>query len=180
MWINYTLFSVLGANFLFKTFETLYLSNYHFQAVVLAINLILWSGTMLQKKSTTFTCPLKGIELFWWCWCRFPIWRVSSLFNLQHVHRKQIQKLDACFQQKLGYVFVFCQYIKDPKNLNLVRYFILCSQKIRFGFWSYSKLLQMKSDGRKNSAHKHKLFSPQDSYKGEQRWKKIFTVSTFL
>ena len=84
---------ILGATFLLKTFEILYLFNYHFQAVALAINLILWSGTMLQKKTTTFNCPLKGIELFWWWWTCFPIWRVSSLFNLQHVHRKQIQKL---------------------------------------------------------------------------------------
>ena len=120
---------VLGANFLLKTFETLYLFNYHFQAVALAINLILWSGTMLQKKATPFNWSLKGLELFWWCWTRFPIWRVSSLFNLQHVHRKQIQKLDACFQQKLGYVFVFCQYIKDPKNLKLVRHFYFVFQK---------------------------------------------------
>ena len=113
--------------------------NYHCRAVALSINWILWSRNSLWK-GTNFNCPLKAFKIFWWCWPFFSIWQVSSLFNLQHVHRKQRQTLGACGQQKV----VLC--IKYPTNWKLVRYFWLhfASKNTIFGFCSRSQLLHLK------------------------------------
>ena len=50
------------------------------------------------KKAPTFNCSSKGLEICWWCLPSFPTWWVSSLFNLQHVHRKLRQTLATCDQ----------------------------------------------------------------------------------
>ena len=84
---------------------------------------------------------------------------------------------------KPGFVSVFCEYLKDPTHLKLVRFFSLFSASKKtsflFCFWLCSELLQLKLD-KKNISRKLKFLSPQDSFKGEKGGKYIFTISTFL
>ena len=67
-----------------------------------------------------------------------------------------------------GSILVFCEYMKDPTNLKLVKYFWVssASNKTSFGVCSSSKLMQLKFVEKK-IAWKRQLVNPQDSYKGD-------------
>ena len=88
------------------------------------------------EKTPTFNLSIKRMEILWWCWTSFPVWRVSSLFNLQQVHGKLNQTLATCGRHKAGFFLLlfFCEYMEGPKKLKILSTFsfILPLQK---QFW---------------------------------------------
>ena len=80
-----------------------------------------------------------------------------------------------------GVVLLFCDYIEDPTNLKLDKYFWLlsASKKTSFDFCSRLEHLQVKFiNNTKNLAWKHKLLSFEDSYNVDLGG--IITISTIL
>ena len=71
------------------------------------------------KKETTFNWSNKEFEIFWWCWTTFSIWQVSSLFNLQQVHRNLNQTLDICVESKTR--ICFCKKERKKREILIVQ-----------------------------------------------------------
>ena len=126
----------MRVHFLLKIIEKLILQLYHYGAVACAINLILWSGTRHWKKAPTFNWSIKGFEIFWWCWTSFPTWRVSSLFNLQHVHRKLKQTLATCSQHRARVCFCLLWIYWRSNKLETCQVLLplFCLKKYQFWF----------------------------------------------
>ena len=81
-----------------------------------------------------------------WYWTSFPIWRVSNIFDLQHVHMFIFNPMISVANTKLGIEFEYIYIFEDPKCLKIVRYlcFHSASTKTSFGFCSCSELLKLK------------------------------------
>ena len=69
-------------------------------------------------------------------WTSFPIWRVSSLFNLQHVHRKLNQTLATCGHHgaRLCVSFLWIYGRSNKLETHQVLLSLFCLQKYQFWF----------------------------------------------
>ena len=91
---------------------------------------LVWNSTL--KKALTFSCSIKGFEIYLWCWTSFPTWWVSSLFHRQHVHRKFKETLATCVPH-IARVCIILSWIYGRSNKLETRQILLalfCLNKI--------------------------------------------------
>ena len=113
----------MRVQFVFQIIEIFTFWHYYCGAVVRTINLTLWFVTRHWKKHKLLIDPLRVFEKFSWCWTSFPIWRVSNISDLQHVHMFMFNAWIPLANTKPGIVFVLCEYTEDTKLLKLIRHF---------------------------------------------------------
>ena len=143
--------------------------KYHCKAVALAIHLVLWLCTRLQKWHQHLIALSRDLKYFDDVELIFPLdeFEVCSILYM-FTGNKSKHWLHVANTEP-GLVLVSFAYMLDPTNMELVKYFCLyfVSKNTSFGFCSCSKHLQRISvEEEKNFVRKPKLLSPQDRYGG--------------
>ena len=136
-----------------------------------------------MKKTPTFNGSIRGFEIFWWCWASFPTCRVTSLFNLQHVHRKVKQNLATCGHHgaRVCFCLLWIYWRSNKLETHQVLLPLFCPVKDQFWF-----LLTLRTYSAEVFFFffiwtETQIVQPQNSYKGDYvgKWE-IFTISTYL